>query len=194
MEEAKEATQPFETPARPAAWLLWGGVVLTALTLMAVFALTRMIQAQNERLPVISQLPDFALTDQQGRSVTLASLSGQVWIADIIFTRCAGPCLQMTKRMSQLQAVLPGQAPVKLVTLTTDPAFDTPAGKALYFERVQKELNLTPAQAQQMESILNDMWLYYRTVLSDSKSRVDQVLTDEQRKKFERLLEEQKPR
>jgi len=74
------------------------------------------------------------------------------------------------------------------------PAFDTPAGKALYFERVQKELNLTPAQAQQMESILNDMWLYYRTVLSDSKSRVDQVLTDEQRKKFERLLEEQKPR
>jgi Spy/CpxP family protein refolding chaperone len=74
------------------------------------------------------------------------------------------------------------------------PAFDTPAGKALYFERVQKELNLTPAQAQQMESILNDFWQYYRTVLSDSKSRVEQVLTDEQRKKFERLLQEQQRR
>lgn len=74
------------------------------------------------------------------------------------------------------------------------PAFDTPAGKALYFERVQKELNLTPAQAQQMESILNDFWQYYRTVLSDSKSRVEQVLTGDQRKKFERLLQEQQRR
>ena len=27
------------------------------------------------------------------------------------------------------------------------PAFDTPAGKIAYFERMQKELNLTPAQA-----------------------------------------------
>ena len=152
MDEAKEVTQPFDAPAHPAAWLLWGGVVLTALTLMAVFALTRMIQAQNERLPVISQLPDFALTDQQGRSVTLASLSGQVWIADIIFTRCAGPCPQMTKRMSQLQAVLPGQAPVKLVTLTTDPAFDTPAVMKRYGERFGADFNrwlfLTGAKPQ----------------------------------------------
>ena len=72
------------------------------------------------------------------------------------------------------------------------PAFDTPAGKALNFEKLQKELNLTPVQAEQMQSILNDMWQYYRTVLSDSKSRVEQVLTEEQRQKFERLLQQQR--
>jgi hypothetical protein len=70
-------------------------------------------------------------------------------------------------------------------------AFDTPQGKALYFERMQKELDLTPAQSEQMQSVLNDFWQYYRTVLSDGKSRVEQLLNEEQRKKFERLLQQQ---
>jgi len=68
----------------------------------------------------------------------------------------------------------------------------TPAGSALRFEKLQKELNLTPEQADQMQSILNDMWQYYRTVLSDSKTRVEQVLTQEQRVKFEHLLQQQR--
>src|SRR5688500_20383789 len=51
------------------------------------------------------------------------------------------------------------------------PIFDTAAGKALYFERMQKELNLTPAQSEQIQSVLNDFWQYYRTVMSDSKQR-----------------------
>jgi len=75
--------------------------------------------------------------------------------------------------------------------LHQQPAFDTPAGKALTFDKLQKELNLTPTQAEQIQSILNDMWQYYRTVLGDSKSRVEQVLTAEQRVKFERLLQQQ---
>jgi Spy/CpxP family protein refolding chaperone len=69
------------------------------------------------------------------------------------------------------------------------PAFDTPAGRTLYFERLRKELDLTPAQAEQMQSILNDFWMYYRTVLSDSKNRIEQVLNPEQRKKFDRMLQ-----
>jgi Spy/CpxP family protein refolding chaperone len=74
------------------------------------------------------------------------------------------------------------------------PSFETAAGKALYFSRMQKELNLTPSQQEQMESVLNDCWQYYRTVLSDSRLRVEQILTDDQRKKFEHLLQEYQPR
>jgi hypothetical protein len=40
--------------------------------------------------------------------------------------------------------------------------------------------------------VLNDFWQYYRTVLSDSKQRVEQLLTDEQRVKFEKILQGQK--
>lgn len=74
------------------------------------------------------------------------------------------------------------------------PSFETPAGKALYFERMQRELNLTPAQSEQMQSVLNDFWQYYRTVLSDGKQRVEALLTDEQRQKFEKMLQQQLPR
>src|SRR5580700_2721099 len=70
------------------------------------------------------------------------------------------------------------------------PAFDTPEGKVRFFERMQKELDLTPAQSEQMQSVLNDFWQYYRSVLSDSKSRVEQILTPAQREKFERMLQE----
>ena len=71
------------------------------------------------------------------------------------------------------------------------PVFETPAGKPLGFERLQRELNLTQPQAEQVSSILADMWQYYRTVLSDSKNRVEQVLTPGQRQRFEQLLKEQ---
>jgi len=74
------------------------------------------------------------------------------------------------------------------------PSFDTPEGKAIYFSRMKRELNLTPVQQEQMESVLNDCWMYYRTVLSDSKSRVEQILNEQQRLKFERLLQEYQPR
>jgi Spy/CpxP family protein refolding chaperone len=70
------------------------------------------------------------------------------------------------------------------------PAFDTPEGKVRFFERMQKELDLTPAQAEQMQSVLNDYWQYYRSVISDSKSGVEQILTEPQRRKFERLLQD----
>jgi len=77
--------------------------------------------------------------------------------------------------------------------LLHQPPFDTAAGKTIYFERLQKELDLTPTQSEQIQSVLNDFWVYYRTVLSDSKARVEQLLNEEQRKKFERMLQEAAP-
>lgn len=77
-------------------------------------------------LPVIGTLADFSMTDQLGRTIGRADLLGQVWVADVIFTRCPGPCAKMTARMSDLQASIPPEWPVKLVSLTTDPEHDTP--------------------------------------------------------------------
>jgi hypothetical protein len=63
-------------------------------------------------------------------------------------------------------------------------------GKAATLERLRKDLDLTPAQSEQVESTLNDFWQYYRSVLSDCKQRIEQTLTAEQKVKFERLLQE----
>ena len=72
------------------------------------------------------------------------------------------------------------------------PVFETAQGQTLYFERLQKELNLSAAQSEQVNSILNDFWQYYRTVLSEGRTRIEQVLSADQRLKFEHLLQEQK--
>lgn len=77
-------------------------------------------------LPVIGTLADFSMTDQLGRTIRRDDLLGQVWVADVIFTRCPGPCATMTSRMADLQASIPSEWPVKLVSLTTDPEHDTP--------------------------------------------------------------------
>src|SRR5258706_9207597 len=86
-------------------------------------------------LPVIGQVADFALTNQDGHAVTLPDLRGHVWVADIIFTRCAGPCLKMSRQMKELQQSLPTTSTAKLVSLTTDPGFDTPPVLKTYGER-----------------------------------------------------------
>jgi hypothetical protein len=69
-------------------------------------------------------------------------------------------------------------------------AFWTASGKDAAVSRVKKELDLTPLQVEQMESILDDFAKYYTTVLSDGKARIMQILDDNQKKKFEQLLAE----
>lgn len=83
--------------------------------------------ARPKPLPIYGTLPDFALTDQDNHSASLATLRGSVCIADVIFTRCASQCLMMSASMKEIQDAFPAPFPVKLISITTDPAFDTPA-------------------------------------------------------------------
>lgn len=92
-------------------------------------------QSKQKPLPVIDQIADFTLTNQDSQVTVLADLSNHVWVADIIFTRCAGSCPIMTTEMKSLQAALPSTSQAKLVTLTTDPDYDSPAILKRYGER-----------------------------------------------------------
>ncbi|MBL8241679.1 MAG: hypothetical protein JNM66_29910 [Bryobacterales bacterium] len=64
---------------------------------------------------------------------------------------------------------------------------------------LKRELELTPEQAAEIETALDDFSLYYQMlhaqmeeVMATSKSRIDQVLSEEQRKKFSRIMNELK--
>ena len=117
--------------------LAWVGMGLTValLLLASLLALLKLQAGFGKPLPVYGQVADFALTNQTGRTVSLADLRGKVWVADIIFTRCAGPCLKMSRQMKDLQQALPQDSGVKLISLTTDPDFDTPTILKTYSER-----------------------------------------------------------
>ena len=72
--------------------------------------------------------PGFSLLDQAGRSVSLSDLSGEILVVDFIFTRCPGPCPIMTARHVELQRLLAPELRerVHFVSISLDPAFDTP--------------------------------------------------------------------
>ena len=95
----------------------------------------------SEGLPVIGPVADFALTNQNSRSVSLADLKGRVWVADIIFTRCAGPCPEMTRKMQELQAALSPDSEARLITLTTDADHDTPEVLQRYAEQYEADVD-----------------------------------------------------
>ena len=116
---------------------LWVGVILfLALVCVAyMMSLSELINPPARPLPVLGHVADFTLTNQDGRAITLADLTNHVWVADIIFTRCAGPCPVITAQMKSLQDALPAVNRAKLVTLTTDPDYDTPAVMKKYGER-----------------------------------------------------------
>jgi protein SCO1 len=124
-------------PERKIEWLVWGGLLIVIATILLAFLLSvlRYRSAMAQSLPILAEVADFNLTNQQGQAFTLANLRGQVWVADIIFTRCAGPCPRMTRQMKELQDALSATSKARLVTLTTDPAFDTPQVLRLYGER-----------------------------------------------------------
>lgn len=119
-------------------WTAGVGLLLLILALSLAFLLAKAKSSrleQQQDLPVLATVGDFSLTNQNGAPASLADLRGHVWVADIIFTRCAGECPRMTRQMKELQDALPQDAHTRLVTLTTDPDYDTPAILKVYSER-----------------------------------------------------------
>lgn len=130
-------------PARRIPWTIGIGLLLAVLSVSLALVLMReeARAAHREELPVYGPIGDFSLTNQSGVRVSLADLRGSVWVGDIIFTRCAGPCLRMTRQMKELQDALPKDSQTRLVSLTTDPVYDTPAILKIYGERNGEDPN-----------------------------------------------------
>jgi protein SCO1 len=128
-------------PRRPVEWIVWGALVATIGGIVGAFAWSLVTDISAPELPVISTLPEFTLTNQSSQPITRSSLQGRVTLVDIIFTRCGGPCPEMTRKMSALQRVLPDNPSVKLITLTTDPGFDTAEVLKQYGSRFNADFN-----------------------------------------------------
>jgi len=83
-------------------------------------------------------VPEFELTNQDGRAFGSTQLRGKIWIADFIYTTCPGPCPMISSRMSELQKPLE-KTDVHLVSFTVDPGKDTPQVLRSYAEKLQAE-------------------------------------------------------
>jgi len=118
---------PAPRPGHRLEWLVWTALLLTVIGIGIAFVRTRLMDSKlGRRLDVIAEVPDFVLTNQFGQVVSRSNLLGQVWVADVIFSRCPVSCERMTQRMKALSRVVPKRMPVKFVSLTADPVYDTP--------------------------------------------------------------------
>lgn len=69
-------------------------------------------------------LADFRFTERSGKVIARDDLLGHPWTVNFIFTRCAGECLRLSASMYELQEQIK-DLPVRMVTFTVDPEFDT---------------------------------------------------------------------
>jgi len=81
-------------------------------------------------VPVLREgdaVPSTALLDQRGRRFSFANTNGRTTIVSFIYTRCrdAQMCPLVAAKFARMHRELRG-TPIRLVTVTLDPAYDTP--------------------------------------------------------------------
>lgn len=122
-------------------WVIWGAIAVAVAGFIgtSAFLWGREQGRRPSPLPVYGSVPDFELTERSGRTVRLADLKGRLWIADFIFTSCAGPCPMLSRQMSGFQTSLARAPEVRLVSFTVDPERDTPAVLSEYAARYRAD-------------------------------------------------------
>lgn len=77
----------------------------------------------QKRLP---WLYDFQLIDQQGEPFWSRDLTGKPWVASFFFSRCGSVCPRQNRFLADIQSDISGRG-AELVSITTDPEYDTPS-------------------------------------------------------------------
>ena len=100
----------------------------TVMALITIPAMRPLLRYEPAPPPVLYQLPQFRLVDSSGAAYGSAELAGQVYVADFIFTRCGSICPLLTRAMQSLDERYreAGVDGVRLVSISVDPAYDTP--------------------------------------------------------------------
>ncbi|MBP9824727.1 MAG: SCO family protein [Thermoanaerobaculia bacterium] len=109
-----------------------GGGWLTGFAGLALLAVVAC--RAPEPLPVLSELPEFALVERSGATLDKAALAGRPAIVDFIFTRCPASCPMLTARMKELEKRIPEGSTVRLLSISVDPEHDRPEVLTRYAE------------------------------------------------------------
>ena len=96
--------------------------------LILIPALRPLLRIEPDPPPVLRQLPEWRLVDQDGGEFGSADLAGDVYVASFVFTRCATVCPRLTAEVGRLGRRFreEGVEGVRLVSFSVDPEHDTP--------------------------------------------------------------------
>ena len=79
-----------------------------------------------EDVPVLGQLPEFALVDQDEQVFTRETMAGDIWVSAFVFTHCRSTCPRLTAHMKGLQTRVSDVPHASFVSVSVDPRNDTP--------------------------------------------------------------------
>ncbi len=150
---------------------LWSLLALAIAVLLYFAAAERLARSREPELQVYKALPEFRLTNRDGRGIGPAELAGKPFVADFFFTHCPGVCPVLSKRMSELAGQL-DLSRVNLVSFTVDPDNDQPEALAAYAEKLAAPPQwyfLTGAKAD-LYALIRDG---FQLVVDDSKQQTD---------------------
>ena len=89
---------------------------------------------EGAALPAGRRAPNFTLTDQGGRAVSLSDYRGSVIVLSFLYSSCGAPCRVIAQQIRGALDDLPRPVPVLIVS--ADPAADTPASVRRFLARV----------------------------------------------------------
>jgi protein SCO1/2 len=114
------------------------------------------------------RVPDFALTDENGKPVRLSDFRGQTVVLTFIYTRCPLPnfCPLMSKNFQALQERLSKAFPGKfhLLSVTIDPKFDRPAvlkGYAALYQADSRSWTFATGTEEQINEVASSFGLVH---------------------------------
>lgn len=107
----------------------WTWILLGIAVIVAGYLVVNSLGLGKEKLPVISQVEDFALENVDGSTVTLADTQGQVRLFYFFFTSCPDVCPVTTYMLTEVQDLLKEDGvfnkDAQFVSISFDPEVDT---------------------------------------------------------------------
>ncbi|PRQ04951.1 SCO family protein [Enhygromyxa salina] len=145
--ESAAGPQPWDQPApwilflRRHIWLIGILFFLTMITVMRPLLVRRPPPPE-----VVGEVPAFTLVDSSGDTFDRGELlaADKTWVVGFVFTRCPSTCPAISRAMLSFQdqvsrARLDDR--VELLTVSVDPAYDTPEVMAAYAESIGANLD-----------------------------------------------------
>ena len=133
--------------------LLLGSVAFLLLVAGGLFGMVAISRARDVRSRVVSVEPDksfvgkvadsswlteFTLTERSGKKFSSRELAGKVHVVNFFFSRCPTVCRSQTAAVGSLAKEL-GPEGVVFLSITCDPANDTPAALAVYAQEFEAD-------------------------------------------------------
>ena len=151
---------------------LWVILVVVLLALGAIALYRWQHERTYTRLDDFGAVPNFTLQNERGEIVSLASLAGHIWIADLFFTRCTTVCPMMSNKMQSLQTALADEPDILLVSFSADPTHDTPDTLRSYAARYK-------ANAKQWQFLTGPVETIYQISKNGFHLAIDSVGGDQ---------------